>query len=184
MSEYAIAPGTTGAVLPSDMESAFTVFKPVYAPAPKENIFIQAGDVRKFYLSSRFSRREELRGYAEQLRAQGHDVTSRWLFEDHRIPDAGDPRREEFAARFAREDFDDIDKADFFVAFTEPVGGSLPGKGGCHVELGYALNLGIEIAVVGPRVNVFHYLPEVAWYATWDEFLTWAGDITRKIKKD
>src|SRR3712207_4744657 len=109
----------------------------------------------KVYLASRYSRREELRGYREELIAAGIDVTSRWLIEDHEwvgTPDEVLPV--DVGRRLGEEDLADIRAADLVVAFTEPPR-STPSRGGRHVELGYALALRIPILLVGPRENVF-----------------------------
>lgn len=45
----------------------------------------------KVYLAARYSRRVELCEYREQIRAAGHEVTSRWLDGDHQIDDKGEP---------------------------------------------------------------------------------------------
>ena len=55
------------------------------------------------------------------------------------------------------------------VSFTGDGGG---GKGGRHVEHGYAMALGKRIVVVGPREHVFHTDPATEVYADWASFLT------------
>lgn len=129
----------------------------------------------KFYLAARYSRREELAGYAEQLRALGHEVTSRWLEGNHQISDAGLESEEAIyiaaRRRFAREDIDDLLAADVCVSFTEtPRSGH--SRGGRHVEFGVAIaDPRLDCVVIGPRENVFHCLDCVRVYASWDEYL-------------
>lgn len=145
----------------------------------------------RIYLAARYSRREELCGYRTQLQEQGHAVTSRWLNGAHQISDVGVPigdkgealvegddgtANEEAAAlrsAFATEDVADVWDANCIVSFTEPprAGHS---RGGRHVEYGIALGMwqdGYEmrICVVGHRENLFHWLPNVEFYTTWDE---------------
>jgi hypothetical protein len=60
-------------------------------------------------------------------------------------------------------DLQDILAADTVISFTE-VGG---GKGGRHVEFGYALALGKHMILVGPREHIFHTHPAVEHYADW-----------------
>jgi nucleoside 2-deoxyribosyltransferase len=133
----------------------------------------------RVYLAARYSRREELAGYRERLQAAGHEVTSRWLNGDHQVSDAGlnlgdDPEADQFTKaereRFALEDMADVIAADMLIAFTEPPR-STASRGGRHVEFGFALAQGMLIAVVGPRENVFHCLPGVMQFDTFDAFL-------------
>ena len=127
----------------------------------------------RIYLAARYSRRMELRGYARQLKALGHTITSRWLDGAHEMDDRGlsleapSQQRE----RFAREDWEDLVSADICVSFTETPRSS-NSRGGRHVEFGAALALGIACVVIGPRENVFHCMPQVAIYEKWDEFYT------------
>lgn len=122
------------------------------------------------YLASRFSRKRELQGYAHRLDAIGLMVTSRWLGDgahewtgvpDHEIPPVAQ-------AAFAREDIEDIEKADLFVLFTEPVG-QHGTRGGRFVEFGYALALGKRCVVIGPHENVFCHVARQ--YDTFEAFL-------------
>ena len=46
------------------------------------------------YLAARYSRLEELQGYAVDLRAIGHRVEARWLLGDHQIHEGGGQGRE------------------------------------------------------------------------------------------
>lgn len=127
----------------------------------------------RIYLAARYSRINELNGYADKLRELGHVITSRWLDGDHQIDDKGlsceadRPTRE----RFALEDIADLSDAELVITFTETPRSS-NSRGGRHVEFGYALGLGIVVAVVGPRENVFHCLPRCSVFETFDELLS------------
>jgi hypothetical protein len=125
----------------------------------------------KIYLASRYSRREELCGYRLQLQERGHEITSRWLNGEHQISDRGlsEQASEELRTRFAMEDWHDLMFADCCIAFTEEPRSS-NSRGGRHVEFGGALAAGIYCVVIGPRENVFHCLPSVRWFPTWEEF--------------
>jgi nucleoside 2-deoxyribosyltransferase len=119
------------------------------------------------YLASRFSRIEEMRQRSADLAEMGIVVTSRWIRGGHEwdgIDDEEIPIEE--AARFAREDLEDIDRADMVICFTEPPRSSAS-RGGRHVELGYALGKK-PIVIVGYRENVFCTLPEVTFFPQWD----------------
>src|SRR5215468_1718477 len=100
------------------------------------------------YLAARFRRRKELCGYADELRALGHSITSRWLTGAHRDLAVAN------LARYGEEDAEDIRAADCLIAFTEPATSAIASKGGAHVELGLALGLGKAIIVIGHRQNV------------------------------
>lgn len=73
------------------------------------------------YLAARYSRRDELRGYAEQLRELGlADVEARWLVGTHDwAGDAGSPEALAAAQKFADDDLDDLQRAHLVVVFTE-----------------------------------------------------------------
>lgn len=125
----------------------------------------------KIYLAARYSRREELNGYADWLRSRGHEITSRWLLGNHQIDDAGlsaEAAAEE-RARFACEDWEDLMAADCCISFTEAPRSS-NSRGGRHVEFGAALADRKACIVVGPRENVFHCLPLVAVHPDWKAF--------------
>ncbi|MDD5705082.1 MAG: hypothetical protein PHR35_04095 [Kiritimatiellae bacterium] len=134
----------------------------------------------RIYLAARYSRREELCRYREQLCAMGHTVQARWLDGTHQISDAGQPigdhgealveghnaedRGAELRAKFARDDYEDVIGSDVVISFTEPPR-SLANRGGRHVEYGIALALGKRLLVVGHRENLFHWLPQAEFYA-------------------
>ena len=87
--------------------------------------------------------------------------------------------------RFAQEDADDVICATVLIAFTEEPR-QTRSRGGRHVELGMALGLlaaremvegtGLHysgpamkrIIVIGPRENVFTWLPEIEWAPSWE----------------
>ncbi len=93
----------------------------------------------KFYIASRFSRRHEANALAQKLKAQGHEITSRWVLADAVVSLMELPRNN--------------------------------GRGGRHVEFGYALGLGKLMFIIGPRETVFHHLDEVRHFDTSEEFL-------------
>lgn len=121
------------------------------------------------YLAARYSRREELLRYRRELQQLGVQVTSRWLNGDHQIPD--DVLETADAVRFAREDVEDLYASDIVISFTEQPRIPSATRGGRHVEFGLALALNKQCIVVGPRENVFHWLPSVRHCDTWQEVL-------------
>ena len=118
----------------------------------------------KIYLASRYGRRAELAGYAKELEAIGHTVTSRWLLGVHEAADDDKSRWGEFA----QNDVDDVYRADLLIAFTESE--PFP-RGSRHVEFGAALAWELGLIVIGPVENVFHAMPQVGVYATWAQFI-------------
>jgi len=133
---------------------------------------LEGESVLKIYIAGRYGRRKELAECAEELRAIGHSITSRWLTGIHDALDEK-PSIEE-ARRFALEDLEDLNAADILLAFTEAPGETQGrARGGRHVELGYAIAKGKPICIIGHRENVFCSLPEVFHFDTFRAFYTW-----------
>lgn len=140
----------------------------------------------KIYLASRYSRREELCSYRDQLRALGHHVQARWLDGEHQISDSGTPIGNQGEAlvegdgggtsaeacalrsKFAQDDWEDVNAAEVVICFTEPPRSSAS-RGGRHVELGIALANRALVVVIGYRENIFCWLPQVQFFKTWEE---------------
>jgi len=136
-----------------------------------------------FYLAARYSRREELCMYRDDLEARGHQVPARWLLGDHQVHgleanraiEGDGPVPAARAVLFAEDDISDLLAADVLVAFTDPPRSSTS-RGGRHVEFGIALGLrrgtesGPKIFTVGPLENVFYALPDID-----GSFDNWAG---------
>ena len=111
-----------------------------------------------------------MRNYSAELAHMGHEVTSRWVRREPQLDgreqpvDADQGRGSE--ARYAIEDLEDLQTADWIIFFSEPPR-STNSRGGRHVEFGAALALGMRMILVGPRENVFHYAPEIEVYDDW-----------------
>lgn len=114
------------------------------------------------YIASLYSRREEMLENANKLIAAGFSVTARWV-------SGGEDGLDNEAV--AELDIDDVIDADMVLSFTLPYGTMFKG-GGRHVEFGVGVGLGKELAIVGERECVFHWLPEVKQYNTLDEFIS------------
>jgi hypothetical protein len=124
----------------------------------------------KIYLAARYSSHPEMRGVRDVLEALGHTVTSRWI--DCHTDVVGDftssftvetlAEKTGECAPLGQHDLDDLDAADCVISFA-----STGGKGGRHVEFGYALAKGKRMVLVGPRENVFHTLSQVVHYPDW-----------------
>ncbi len=150
----------------------------------------------KIYIAARFSRRPEANALAQQLKARGHTITSRWVLPDcdHVLPtglseQAADAERE----RFAKEDIEDLALANCLVSLQEEPRGN--GRGGRHVEFGFMLGRQIEamrvarsnpskyvkvpeIICIGTRETVFHHLGSVHHFDTVEQYLAAVRDLT------
>lgn len=119
------------------------------------------------YLAARYSRHAELEGYARTLRALGFTVSSRWHGGGHGFDEQAGMTDEQ-AQRFAEEDYEDLSAASILVAFTDGPNATGRWRGARHVEFGIALAQGSRLLLVGPRENVFHWLPVVWRFDKWE----------------
>lgn len=138
------------------------------------------------YLAARYSRREELQGYAAALEELGAaSVPARWLREPHDWDGSTSPEQLKLAQQYALDDAQDIERAHAVVVFTEPEGTYR--RGGSLVELGMALAMRKQVFVVGPAVNVFCTLPYVWRVATWPEcvaaIVNWKGQAEAAVAR-
>lgn len=120
----------------------------------------------KYYLAARYSRSAEMREVRAQLQEFGHIVTARWVDGGHELK-RDEPNVDAERARWAHEDFIDLAAAEGVISFTEEPR-TTNSRGGRHVEFGVALGMGKRCIVVGHRENVFHCLPSVGFFPTWD----------------
>lgn len=120
----------------------------------------------KIYLASRYSRRSQLCEIRDELVRMGHVVTSRWLDTewDRQSPDGSSAAPPEYRREYAEIDLQDVSAADVVANFTEKPGLANAGRGGRHVEFGYALALGKQVVVIGHRENLFHEHPSVVFF--------------------
>lgn len=141
----------------------------------------------KIYLAARYSRREELCAYRTELESMGHTVTSRWLNGSHQIDKSGvpigdkgeklvegdggadTPEANRLRSHFVTEDCADVQEAEIVISFTEPPRSALGNRGGRHVEFGMAIGLKKRLIVVGYHENLFHWLPQVEFFETWQQ---------------
>lgn len=122
-----------------------------------------------WYLAGRFGRKEEFLGYRKVLKKAGEQVQARWLTEETDMTVVDDEERE----RIAILDAEDVTKCDGVLCFTEDPDVEGPGRnrGGRHVELGLALALNKRVVVIGPRENVFCYLPNIEVFPDFQTFM-------------
>ena len=136
------------------------------APLPRS---ASAGRRRSIYLASRYRRRQELISYGDQLKADGHIVTSRWVYAEGRNSDRW-ANLAELRMQYAQEDVEDLQAADTVIAFSEE-DNSPYSHGGRHVELGMALAWNKDVYLVGNPENIFCHLPAVKLYERWSAAL-------------
>ena len=128
---------------------------------------------KTIYLAAAYSRRLEMYNYAVLLEGQGHRVNAEWVV-GHDIPKgASETEADRMRAEFALADWQDIANSQLLVCFT---GNDKRKRGGRHVEFGLGLNNCDQCVVVGPRENVFHYLPCVKQFDTFEEFFVWLNE--------
>jgi len=132
----------------------------------------------RVYFAARYSRHPEMRQYRAEIERAStlNRVTSRWIDAhggEHLVSLAGDQLKDPTLGRhLAMIDLEDIDNADYLIAFTQEENGN--SKGGRHVEFGYALAQDKQIIVIGPRENVFYCMEGVDQYNSWSVFyLAW-----------
>lgn len=114
----------------------------------------------RIYLAARYARREEMEGYANLLKEDGHEVTARWVYGGETGLSDED---------IALLDYDDVEAANLVVGFTDAFGSSQTG-GARHFELGLAAAMGHALYIVGPREIVFHHLPEIEQFNSFEDF--------------
>jgi len=121
--------------------------------------------VTRLYLAAAYPRRDEIKAYADALKADGYAINSSWLYEtapvDIQLTDLTPGENCELAVRCWNE----IRYSDAFVCFTEPprlaeLANSGRYRGGRHVELGLAIGILAlhRVAVIGPSETVFHHV--------------------------
>lgn len=101
----------------------------------------KAGPV--IYIASPWSIRKQTKVLARKLEAAGATINSSWLTEE-----AGRLNEKQAALR----DLSEIAAADWLVLFTPD---ALPIRGGCMIEMGYALALGKPVYRVGKWLTIF-----------------------------
>jgi len=126
----------------------------------------------KVYLAAQYARREELKAHADALQKIGIEITSHWVHETAAFVSGGPTgtanNSPEHVGEMAERDLADINRANILVLFTNGPETKIV-RGAHHFEAGYAYGQGIEVITVGPRDNVFHYLPCVKNYPTWED---------------
>lgn len=123
----------------------------------------------RIYQAGMFARRDEFVENIALMEQAGHSNGARWLTDETNMEGASDEERQ----RFAIMDMEDVAKCELVIAYTEEGEGPGTGRGGRHVEFGAAIAMNKEVVIVGPRENVFHYLPGLMAFDTLEDALAW-----------
>jgi nucleoside 2-deoxyribosyltransferase len=124
----------------------------------------------KIYLAAMFSLKDEIAKRKAELQLLGYTITSTWTEEKASPTCSLKDYGEDYHTLYAGRDIEEINSCDVLVLFTvDPDKATL--RGGRHFESGYATGKQKQVVVVGPRENIFHYLPEVVVLNSWNQFV-------------
>lgn len=136
----------------------------------------------RFYLASRWGRKNEMAQLSQYLRIWNQEVVSHWTDEpkmdqkeDGNYTENWHPDGD-VASTIARNDLRAITTATHLVLFTDRSRAGI--TGGRHVEFGFALaHPFVTTIVVGPRTNPFHYLAD-HYFEDVHDFMDWVRQST------
>lgn len=130
----------------------------------------------RIYLAARFQRQHEMQEYRTQLLAAGHIVMSTWIDGEAALDTMKPELHEVYLPIWAKQDRNDLRDSDVLIAFTELPSTDGSCRGGRHVELGMALAWGTRCIIVGPRENVFCWLPGITCCTNFEQALLALGE--------
>jgi hypothetical protein len=147
-------------------------FKPGYCDDHRDGCgCVPYIDVKKIYLASRFSNRFMLRRVRARLAELGYKSTARWI-SHHSRPKNPKVVEQQWKDAFAKEDIEDMDKADMIIVCT--IGCEQdPPRGGMRFEEGYFYGKGKPILLVGPRIFIFDFLSDIPVVKDWRDCYLW-----------
>ena len=119
--------------------------------------------MRQVYIAGKYTAKARLRERKKDVEAIGFAVSSSWMAQDLVDATSSNATKRKEAVRDAHE----VLQAEFFILDTLDDSNT----GGREVELGLALSRRAHIHLIGPQRNVFHYLPLVKQYNTWEEMI-------------
>lgn len=122
----------------------------------------------KVYLAARFSAKEQVKLYAKELADVNIECTSTWLDEAADPKTTLDKHSDSYLLNTAMVDIKDMLRSNAVVFFAVDPKEPTP-RGGRHFELGFAYGKGIPCIVVGPKENIFHYLPDIKIVPTFED---------------
>jgi len=142
---------------------------------------------KRIYIAAPYPRRVELLPIAHELLAMGHYLTCRWMFvneEDNLKSAASQEERMRLKQMYALQDLDDVKASEIVLSFTvdpDRYHEQEIGRGGRHVEFGYGYLLGRTMVNVGKVENIFHVLPNVITFDSWEEARPWFANTSELI---
>ena len=125
------------------------------------------------YVAAPWAEKEYAKAVADQLKAAGFGIASRWLYFEK---DAGNGLEidEATLCQEALNDIEDVIGCDAFLLLnTQKRGEETSGKA---VETGIAIATLKPIVIIGERTNVFHYL-NMPRFATVEEAIVWMNSL-------
>lgn len=133
----------------------------------------------KVYLAAAFGRQAEMRRIRDEIEtfSEGNEkVISSWI--DVEVDDATPDtvgNADEWQ-HHAIKDLAEVRDADIMVSFTDGTWA----RGGRHVEFGYAYANDLALIVIGPKEHIFHSLPGVIHFETWERFKEFSDEIRER----
>ena len=132
----------------------------------------------KVYVAADIDEQKEAKVLADALTERGHEIVSSWVYAPE-IHEVEGTATDEERANVAVAEVSEICNADCLVVLTKSDGNYC--RGGRHIETGVAIGNDLDVIVIGPRENVFHYWPGVKHYHSardalaFAPALSWAG---------
>jgi nucleoside 2-deoxyribosyltransferase len=115
------------------------------------------------YVAAKYERQSEAKLLTMLLQAAGARIMSTWV-DEPLAPDVSE------WTDYAKKDVNEIQNSSVLIVLTNQEGRRST-TGGHHWETGYAYALGKRIVLIGPKENVFHYLPGMEHYPDLEAFL-------------
>ena len=125
----------------------------------------------RVYIAAPYSMKDTIAKEAAELEAAGFTCTSSWVKEPHKPTTQMHELTHDEHQAYAVQDVRDVTSAHTLVFHTDQTKTIV--RGGRHVEFGIAVAMGqMPIYVVGlEEENIFHHLPQVTHFLTWEHVL-------------
>ena len=128
--------------------------------------------MKRIYLAAAYDRHLEMQAYANDLRQQGYQITSRWIWGNGIIGRFKTTVGYEKSTSIALENISDIMQADTFIFFIDNLKKYY--KNHNHsIEFGIALGIGcIKIVAIGQveNLNIYHCINNIENFEDWESF--------------
>lgn len=131
----------------------------------------------KAYVAAHYSRKMEVIQVVRDLEDMNITVVSTWHKELHKPSTSMKDVSDSFCRRTAKRDIKELQSADTFILLSVDPDFKFS-RGGHCVEEGWAQALKLRFLLVGPKQNVFCYLPGIKRVKTWEAGKKW---LTKQI---